>query len=252
MKLPEKLIQLRREKGYSQEQLADLLGVSRQSVSKWEAGQSTPELAKLLTLADLFGVTLDALIREEQPVHPPAAPEPPAPAAVPCTFPCFYFLRYEYKSKRTLFGLPLVHINLGRGIHVARGIIAVGDIAIGLLSAGVLSLGIISVGALALGLLALGAFAFGALAIGAVAVGIVAAGALAVGVYALGACAIASQIAMGAAASGDTAVGVSATGTHTLLLTENITTEEVRAFLNLHHPRLWKPIWTLFTWFWQF
>lgn len=250
MKLPEKLIQLRREKGYSQEQLADLLGVSRQSVSKWEAGQSTPELAKLLTLADLFGVTLDALIREEQPVHPPAAPEPPAPAAGPCTFPCFYF-RYEYKSKRTLFGLPLVHINLGRGIHVARGIIAVGDIAIGLLSAGVLSLGIISVGALALGLLALGAFAFGALAVGAVAVGIVAAGALAVGVYALGACAIASQIAMGAAASGDTAVGVSAAGTHTLLLTENTTAEEVRTFLNLHHPRLWKPIWTLFTWFWQ-
>lgn len=40
MKLPEKLIQLRREKGYSQEQLADLLGVSRQSVSKWEAGVS--------------------------------------------------------------------------------------------------------------------------------------------------------------------------------------------------------------------
>lgn len=87
MKLPEKLIQLRREKGYSQEQLADLLGVSRQSVSKWEAGQSTPELAKLLTLADLFGVTLDALIREEQPVHPPAAPDPPRRPPSPVHFP---------------------------------------------------------------------------------------------------------------------------------------------------------------------
>ena len=55
------LTRLRREKGLSQEQLADLMDISRQAVSKWEAGQSMPDLARLVALAELFGVSLDAL-----------------------------------------------------------------------------------------------------------------------------------------------------------------------------------------------
>ena len=59
------LVRLRREKGFSQEQLADLMDVSRQAVSKWEAGQTMPDLPKLVALADLFGTSLDALVRPE-------------------------------------------------------------------------------------------------------------------------------------------------------------------------------------------
>lgn len=56
---------LRRRAGYTQESLAEALGVSRQAVSKWESGQTLPEAATLLTLADLLSCTLDQLMREE-------------------------------------------------------------------------------------------------------------------------------------------------------------------------------------------
>lgn len=59
--LPEQIYTLRRRQGLSQEQLAEKLGVSRQTVSKWETGASTPDLPKLLALSVCFGVTLDEL-----------------------------------------------------------------------------------------------------------------------------------------------------------------------------------------------
>ena len=63
MTLAEQILALRTQMGLSQEDLAEQLGVSRQSVSKWETGQSVPDLDKLIKLADLFGVTLDELAR---------------------------------------------------------------------------------------------------------------------------------------------------------------------------------------------
>lgn len=63
--LSERIYQLRRARGLSQEQLAERVGVSRQTVSKWETGLSTPELEKLRALCDCFGVALDALVAEE-------------------------------------------------------------------------------------------------------------------------------------------------------------------------------------------
>ena len=62
MHFSEKLIRLRAEKGLSQEGLANELGVSRQAVSKWEAGAAMPELAKLIAIAQLFDVSLDYLV----------------------------------------------------------------------------------------------------------------------------------------------------------------------------------------------
>jgi transcriptional regulator with XRE-family HTH domain len=67
MKLCEKIYTLRTEKKLSQGDLAELLDVSRQSVSKWETGASIPDLDKLIKMSDLFGVSLDALVREEMP-----------------------------------------------------------------------------------------------------------------------------------------------------------------------------------------
>lgn len=65
MKFCEKLQKLRKEKGYSQEQLADMLDVSRQSVSKWESGTTYPEMDKLLSLCKIFEITLDDLTNDE-------------------------------------------------------------------------------------------------------------------------------------------------------------------------------------------
>ena len=62
--LGEKLQALRRSRGMSQEQLAEQAGVSRQAVSKWELGESVPELDKVVLLSEAFGVTTDYLLKE--------------------------------------------------------------------------------------------------------------------------------------------------------------------------------------------
>ena len=67
MQFSEKLTELRRRRGLSQEQLADFLGVTRQSVSKWENDPSVPDLEKLVKLSGEFGVTLDELEKGEVP-----------------------------------------------------------------------------------------------------------------------------------------------------------------------------------------
>lgn len=66
MILGEKIIQLRKKAGWSQEELAQQLNVSRQSVSKWESSQSVPDIARILELSRLFGVTTDYLLKDEQ------------------------------------------------------------------------------------------------------------------------------------------------------------------------------------------
>lgn len=65
MTLSEKICTCRKRAGLSQEALAEKLGVSRQAVSKWETGESSPELTKLPPMAELFGVTVDWLLSEE-------------------------------------------------------------------------------------------------------------------------------------------------------------------------------------------
>ena len=62
MKLAEKIMALRKQRGWSQEELAQQLSVSRQSVSKWESGVSEPSVEKLKQLADLFDVTMDEFL----------------------------------------------------------------------------------------------------------------------------------------------------------------------------------------------
>ncbi len=64
MELSEKLYTLRKNSGLSQEQLAEQIDVSRQAISKWESGQTTPEIGKLLLLSDYFGVSLDSLLKD--------------------------------------------------------------------------------------------------------------------------------------------------------------------------------------------
>lgn len=62
IQIAERLQALRKEHGYSQEQLADELGVSRQAVSKWERGEASPDTDNLIALAKLYGVTVDEVL----------------------------------------------------------------------------------------------------------------------------------------------------------------------------------------------
>ncbi|MDR1735463.1 MAG: helix-turn-helix domain-containing protein [Oscillospiraceae bacterium] len=231
MKFGEKLQRLRKEKGMSQEMLAEALGVSRQAISKWESGQSWPETDKLIALSELFGVSLDSLMKNgdpppngngansQPPPHEGAYAQPPPYGGYRQGFP-YHMFSYEYKSSRTLFGLPLVHVNIGFGVKRAKGILAIGTIATGFVSLGLVSVGLLSLGILSLGLLAFGSFsvglllAAGAVAIGTVAIGAIALGvfsldALSVGMYSVGALSVASNIAIGDRATGHIAVGTS-------------------------------------------
>ncbi len=65
MTLAEKIMTLRKKQGWSQEDLADRLDISRQSVSKWESGASVPDLDKIVNLSVLFGVSTDYLLKDE-------------------------------------------------------------------------------------------------------------------------------------------------------------------------------------------
>ena len=87
MKLNEKIAFYRREQKLSQEELAARTGVSRQAVSKWELGEASPDINKLLALARVFGVTTDHLLNEDEeperaaPTEPsPEDPVPPPPS----------------------------------------------------------------------------------------------------------------------------------------------------------------------------
>ena len=79
MILADKIVTLRKRAGWSQEELAAQLGVSRQSVSKWEGAQSVPDMQKVVQMSRLFGVTTDYLLKEELGEPEPAQSEPDAP-----------------------------------------------------------------------------------------------------------------------------------------------------------------------------
>ena len=160
-------------------------------------------------------------------------PEQPTPPLSTTVINNYYGRHYfEYKSKRTLFGLPLVHINCGPGLRWARGIIAVGNVATGLVALGGVSAGLLSLGGVSLGLLlALGGVAAGSIAIGAVAIGLLtlggvtlgwlSIGGVAKGTFALGGVVAASKVAIGGVASAPVAIGATVEGAQTFLISEN-------------------------------
>ena len=236
MEFQERLERLRRERGLSQEALAEVVGVTRQAVQKWESGASRPDMENLTALARYFGVTLDYLITGEEAQGQPGAnsfysssvQEPTGQTVINNYYPRW---EYEYKSDRTLWGLPLVHVHLcERGFARAKGIVAVGNVATGLVSVGIFSLGLLSLGVVSLGLLlsigalaagglAVGGFAAGGIAVGGIVWGWLAMGGLATGVYAAGGVATASQIAIGGVARAPLAIGSAAEGVQTIGIT---------------------------------
>lgn len=81
MILADKILCLRKQRGWSQEDVAAQLGVSRQSVSKWESGQALPDLERIVELSELFGITADMLIRDDAVLPEPTSVMAAAAAA---------------------------------------------------------------------------------------------------------------------------------------------------------------------------
>ena len=217
----EKIARLRKENNYTQEQLAQLLGVSRQSISKYESDIAYPETEKLIRLGEIFDCSLDYLLKEDieekdrtgfqtqsiassETVHAKTLVE----EAV------HKFVDFDKKSKKTIMGLPLWHIGKhAKGIiaigMTAKGVVSIGLCSMGFISLGVISLGILAFGAFSLGLIALGSLAAGVFACGGVAAGVIALGGIAAGDFAFGGLAVADYFAYGDIARGMFAIGES-------------------------------------------
>ncbi|GAA0738574.1 helix-turn-helix domain-containing protein [Clostridium oceanicum] len=258
MDLAEKLQLLRNKNRLSQEELAEKLGISRQAISKWESGQSTPDLKKLIIISNLYNVTIDSLVKESDEFETLQSNEinyreEKEPEKIDDNKTQVVInlnrgsIEYEYKSKRELFGLPLVHINIGRGLKKAKGILAVGKISYGLVSVGLISFGILSFGLIGIGLfslavlaigalLAVGSFSVGIFSIGAISIGMFSIGAVAIGKYSVGAAAIASDIAIGDYAKANIAIGNKVEGINTLSLDASV--EKVNILIKQVYPHL--------------
>lgn len=233
MTLGEKIYRLRTEQGMSQENFGDTLGVSRQSVSKWETDQSVPELDKIVAISEMFGVSTDYLLKEtaqKQEAQQTAQSGTDTASGYSGGMDGYTqgtrviiersSFHYEYKSKKTFLGMPLVHVNIGLRPMRAKGVIAIGNAAQGIIAIGIAGLGIITlapvgvglllaIGVCAVGGIALGSLAVGVIACGAICVGVFTMGALAVGQFSFGALAVGQQVAIGDSAHGNIALGFS-------------------------------------------
>lgn len=202
MTFGDKLSKIRKENNYTQEQLAEVLGVSRQAVSKWESDLTYPETDKLIRISELFHCSLDYLLRDTEETDR----RPDGTAG------CFQRRFQERKSDKTLCGMPLWHIGRNargfvavgvnaRGVIAiglkARGIVSMGVLSLGLLSFGTASLGLLSFGLFALGIMSAGCFSAGIFATGAICLGIISVGAIAIGDFSVGGLAIGKYFALG-------------------------------------------------------
>lgn len=204
MTLGEKLSKLRKENNYTQEQLADILGVSRQAISKWESNITYPETHKLIRMSELFHCSLDYLLKDTEEIDSKNQSYEQS---------SFFRNRLrERKSEKTIWGMPMWHIGRNargfvavglnaRGVIAiglkARGIVSLGMLSIGVLSLGMFSLGLLSIAMFALGLLSAGCFSIGAFATGAISLGIISLGAIAIGDFSVGALSIGKYFALG-------------------------------------------------------
>lgn len=217
----EKIAVERKKINYTQEQLADRMYVTRQTISKWETDLAYPETDKIIALADLFNCTTDYLLKDNI-TEPTAVKETEGKSqsgpAIPLSMNGYINnLYFEYKSKAKIFGMPLVHINWGfrrtaRGF-IAIGVKSIGFISIGIIPFGFLSLGVVSIGLFSFGALALalfmsfGAVSMSAFSLGAISIGLMSNGAFSIGLFANGAFSIGKYMAVGDRAEGLVTIG---------------------------------------------
>ena len=236
MTLGDKLAKLRKENNFTQEQLANELGISRQAISKWESDLTYPETDKLIRISELFHCSLDYLLKDtvENDFEQPQTPVTEVPV--------FRLHLHEKKSEKMIFGMPLWHISKNargfiaiglraRGVIAiglkAQGILAFGTFSAGILSLGMFSLGLLSFGLFAIGILSAGCFSMGVLTAGAICFGIISVGAVAAGDFSVGALAVGKYYALGDVAKGMIALGSSKASGTVFEKIGNLTAQEI-------------------------
>lgn len=252
----EKITEERKKLQLTQQQFAERLGVTRQAVSRWESDLAFPETDTLIKMSNLFGCSIDYLIKYNggAEVQTAGGGSDSGRAGAAKYFNFSGGLPYfEFKSKTTLFGLPLVHINIGIG-RVAKGIFSFGLVSVGFVSAGLVSVGLFAWGLLVLGLLAIGSVSVGAFALGGVAIGIFALGGVAIGCFGFGGCAVGlfsfggfsngAYVAVGDYAVGGIAFGKThAEGSVIAVTPETYAAQKEQAFALMDKiPAFWRPL----------
>lgn len=200
----EKIAKLRKECNYTQEQLAELLGVSRQSVSKYESGVAFPETEKLIKLSEIFGCSVDYLLKNNSDMGNDSFSNEDSAKAEDNFFKKVW--NFEVKSQKTVMGMPLFHLaRNAKGFFAvglkAKGVMPFGLLAIGAIPFGLLSIGLLPFGMLSIGLGAFGLFAIGLVAAGSISAGILSFGAITVGIVSFGAVSV-GEFALGALSIG--------------------------------------------------
>lgn len=120
MALQDRIYELRKNSGMSQEELAEKVGVTRQSVSKWELGTSVPELETLVALSKCFGVTTDYLLSDEASAHTNRTDRPSVPPQQDWLDRLPGFLAKLFKRFGYLVG---VYLAVGGGLFTGMGIL---------------------------------------------------------------------------------------------------------------------------------
>lgn len=115
IKLADRLVKLRKEHKLSQEALAEKLGLSRQSISKWERAEASPDTDNLIALAEVYGITLDQLIGNSEATAQPQAEESPKAEKEPLSV-------KQIKGKSQLKRIPLLFLG-AVALYVGGGII---------------------------------------------------------------------------------------------------------------------------------
>lgn len=249
MTLGNKLSKLRRENNYTQEQLSDILGVSRQAISKWESDVTYPETDKLIKIGELYNCSLDYLLKDSILSNDNIESEDMAGSQASSGI--YLSLRptlHDKKSEKTVWGMPLWHIGknakgffaiglkatgvVAIGVR-AKGVVSIGVLSLGFLSLGTLSLGALSIGLFSLGLLSLGCFAAGILSLGAISFGIITLGAMAIGDFSVGALAIGKHLAIGDHASALVALGKTKATGDLLQITGDISGQDYQTAIML-------------------
>lgn len=241
MKLGENIYNLRKKKGFSQEELAEYIGVTRQTISNWELGSTSPNPEQLKLLSKVLNISVDEILENQEFISSKKSN---------------HSYGYEYESNTKIKGIPLVHVNIGFG-RKAKGIIAIGNIAKGVIAFGGISIGVFSLGGVSLGLIALGGLALGlllsiaglsigAISLGGIAIGVFSIGGLSIGLYSIGGCAIGKYIASGDYAYGHIAIGNHVKGTVELVRTE-VNSSEIRDAILKCYPKIWKIILWIFS-----
>ena len=112
MKINEKIYSLRKQNNLSQEELADKLNVSRQTVSKWELGDSCPDFDKIVPLCEVFGITTEELLRDKK-IEKKENESDDKPDTIKALLICGSIFLYFIAIVSIIFGEEFLHLNDG-------------------------------------------------------------------------------------------------------------------------------------------